>query len=174
MCRPRFPGTEASKVCSVIFQKWCRGPESNWLRPPFQGGALPVSYPGTVESVNFRGDCTECQSKCAEFLGHPTQKRPKENRQAISASREGQAVGAADAQQEARRMRRGAGRWEFATVSDPADSSRCAERLRDICNRRVRNSGKARVPGSCKTRVRASGEACSHDLYDRAFNTSHR
>jgi site-specific DNA recombinase len=27
---------------------WCRGPESNWLRPPFQGGALPVSYPGTV------------------------------------------------------------------------------------------------------------------------------
>ena len=26
---------------------WCRGPESNWLRPPFQGGALPVSYPGT-------------------------------------------------------------------------------------------------------------------------------
>ncbi len=28
-------------------QGWCRGPESNWLRPPFQGGALPVSYPGT-------------------------------------------------------------------------------------------------------------------------------
>jgi hypothetical protein len=28
-------------------KKWCRGPESNWLRPPFQGGALPVSYPGT-------------------------------------------------------------------------------------------------------------------------------
>jgi hypothetical protein len=26
---------------------WCRGPESNWLRPPFQGGALPLSYPGT-------------------------------------------------------------------------------------------------------------------------------
>jgi hypothetical protein len=25
---------------------WCRGPESNWLRPPFQGGALPLSYPG--------------------------------------------------------------------------------------------------------------------------------
>jgi hypothetical protein len=25
---------------------WCRGPESNWLRPPFQGGALPMSYPG--------------------------------------------------------------------------------------------------------------------------------
>src|SRR6266513_5438370 len=28
-------------------QNWCRGPESNWLRPPFQGGALPMSYPGT-------------------------------------------------------------------------------------------------------------------------------
>jgi hypothetical protein len=27
---------------------WCRGPESNWLRPPFQGGALPLSYPGTA------------------------------------------------------------------------------------------------------------------------------
>src|ERR1700730_6101857 len=42
---------------------WCRGPESNWLRPPFQGGALPVSYPGTVESVNFRGAPTGCQMK---------------------------------------------------------------------------------------------------------------
>ena len=28
--------------------RWCQGPESNWLRPPFQGGALPMSYPGTV------------------------------------------------------------------------------------------------------------------------------
>jgi hypothetical protein len=28
---------------------WCRGPESNWLRPPFQGGALPLSYPGTAQ-----------------------------------------------------------------------------------------------------------------------------
>ncbi len=28
--------------------RWCRGPESNWLRPPFQGGALPLSYPGTL------------------------------------------------------------------------------------------------------------------------------
>src|ERR1700723_150791 len=43
--------------------KWCRGPESNWLRPPFQGGALPVSYPGTVESANFRGAPTSCQMK---------------------------------------------------------------------------------------------------------------
>src|ERR1700686_654512 len=40
---------------------WCRGPESNWLRPPFQGGALPVSYPGTLESVNFRGAPKLCQ-----------------------------------------------------------------------------------------------------------------
>ena len=40
---------------------WCRGPESNWLRPPFQGGALPVSYPGTRESVNFRGARKLCQ-----------------------------------------------------------------------------------------------------------------
>src|SRR6266436_5243219 len=40
---------------------WCRGPESNWLRPPFQGGALPVSYPGTLESVNFRGAHKRCQ-----------------------------------------------------------------------------------------------------------------
>src|ERR1700730_4125646 len=38
-----------------------RGPESNWLRPPFQGGALPVSYPGTLESVNFRGGRKLCQ-----------------------------------------------------------------------------------------------------------------
>src|SRR5216683_2816147 len=40
---------------------WCRGPESNWLRPPFQGGALPVSYPGTLESVNFMGARKLCQ-----------------------------------------------------------------------------------------------------------------
>src|SRR6516162_8114234 len=32
-------GEETAKI-------WCRGPESNWLRPPFQGGALPMSYPG--------------------------------------------------------------------------------------------------------------------------------
>src|SRR5215831_3717704 len=40
---------------------WCRGPESNWLRPPFQGGALPMSYPGTLESVNFRVARILCQ-----------------------------------------------------------------------------------------------------------------
>ena len=34
---------------------WCQGPESNWLRPPFQGGALPMSYPGTMGSRNCRG-----------------------------------------------------------------------------------------------------------------------
>jgi hypothetical protein len=27
--------------------KWCRGAELNCLRRPFQGRALPVSYPGT-------------------------------------------------------------------------------------------------------------------------------
>jgi site-specific DNA recombinase len=32
---------------------WCRGPESNWLRPPFQGGALPVSYPGTSTTYEW-------------------------------------------------------------------------------------------------------------------------
>ena len=32
---------------------WCRGPESNWLRPPFQGGALPMSYPGSFEAFQF-------------------------------------------------------------------------------------------------------------------------
>src|SRR5712692_2113236 len=40
---------------------WCRGPESNWLRPPFQGGALPMSYPGIFELFNFRDDSERCQ-----------------------------------------------------------------------------------------------------------------
>src|SRR6266478_5433791 len=40
---------------------WCRGPESNWLRPPFQGGALPMSYPGFIELFNFRDDTRWCQ-----------------------------------------------------------------------------------------------------------------
>jgi hypothetical protein len=31
---------------------WCRGPESNWLRRPFQGRALPVSYLGTGTAFN--------------------------------------------------------------------------------------------------------------------------
>jgi hypothetical protein len=31
--------------------EWCRGPESNWLRPPFQGGALPMSYPGFLRPL---------------------------------------------------------------------------------------------------------------------------
>ncbi len=39
--------------------RWCRGPESNWLRPPFQGGALPMSYPGTgdLEIVGVMRTC---------------------------------------------------------------------------------------------------------------------
>src|SRR6267142_6012251 len=38
---------------------WCRGPESNWLRPPFQGGALPMSYPGSgdLEIVGVMRSC---------------------------------------------------------------------------------------------------------------------
>src|SRR5262249_25320216 len=34
---------------------WCRGPESNWLRPPFQGGALPMSYPGLCAVLRIVG-----------------------------------------------------------------------------------------------------------------------
>ena len=37
---------------------WCRGPESNWLRPPFQGGALPMSYPGIFCSFSILGALT--------------------------------------------------------------------------------------------------------------------
>src|SRR5437016_11577907 len=33
--------------------RWCRGPESNWLRPPFQGGALPLSYPGNRTNLGI-------------------------------------------------------------------------------------------------------------------------
>ena len=39
---------------------WCRGPESNWLRPPFQGGALPLSYPG-MWLIKCRGGGELCQ-----------------------------------------------------------------------------------------------------------------
>jgi hypothetical protein len=41
--------------------RWCRGPESNWLRPPFQGGALPMSYPGIIDFFNFRDHVRCCQ-----------------------------------------------------------------------------------------------------------------
>src|ERR1700760_3314969 len=64
--------------------KWCRGPESNWLRPPFQGGALPVSYPGTVESVNFRGERTQCQCERAKFVGSSFPTRPQESKREIT------------------------------------------------------------------------------------------
>ena len=43
--------TRVSRVCKSL-KTWCRGPESNWLRPPFQGGALPMSYPGTLSKIN--------------------------------------------------------------------------------------------------------------------------
>src|ERR1700738_4309999 len=57
------------EFCGAWQYRWCRGPESNWLRPPFQGGALPVSYPGTLESVNFRGGRKLCQipRRAADF-----------------------------------------------------------------------------------------------------------
>jgi hypothetical protein len=72
---------------------WCRGPESNWLRPPFQGGALPVSYPGTVESANFRGAPTSCQMKAGnstwrgERHYHAKISRKETNCQEISSKR---------------------------------------------------------------------------------------
>jgi hypothetical protein len=47
---------------------WCRGPESNWLRPPFQGGALPMSYPG-LQPFNFRDRETVCQFAGEIFFG---------------------------------------------------------------------------------------------------------
>jgi hypothetical protein len=53
----RFFGLTSLPACGIGSEYWevrrlwwCRGPESNWLRPPFQGGALPVSYPGTLFS----------------------------------------------------------------------------------------------------------------------------
>src|SRR5712664_4894636 len=64
---------------------WCRGPESNWLRPPFQGGALPVSYPGTLESVNFRGARKLCQiPRKAEDFGASVS--PRNKAKAVSAA----------------------------------------------------------------------------------------
>src|SRR5712691_5109223 len=51
----------ASQAMAEKVYEWCRGPESNWLRPPFQGGALPMSYPGIVELFNFRDDSQRCQ-----------------------------------------------------------------------------------------------------------------
>ena len=37
--------------------RWCRGGELNSLRRPFQGRALPVSYPGTGASRILRARC---------------------------------------------------------------------------------------------------------------------
>src|SRR5712672_3861023 len=64
---------------------WCRGPESNWLRPPFQGGALPVSYPGTLESVNFRGGCKLCQiAGPHQFCAYIVPQAPDRSRRGLS------------------------------------------------------------------------------------------
>jgi hypothetical protein len=57
---------------------WCRGPESNWLRPPFQGGALPVSYPGTLEFFNFRGPARKSQMSRYSALFFPAQRKNSE------------------------------------------------------------------------------------------------
>src|SRR5438552_19191737 len=48
---------------------WCRGPESNWLRPPFQGGALPMSYPGTgdLEIVGVMQSCVNSAKNAAQI-----------------------------------------------------------------------------------------------------------
>src|SRR5713101_2317276 len=43
-------------------KRWCRGAESNCLRRPFQGRALPVSYPGTGEVVILRTESRDCQT----------------------------------------------------------------------------------------------------------------
>src|SRR5580692_3100357 len=40
---------------------WCRGAELNCLRRPFQGRALPVSYPGTEEFGNCSGEAMGCR-----------------------------------------------------------------------------------------------------------------
>src|SRR5258708_15575670 len=40
---------------------WCRGGELNSLRRPFQGRALPVSYPGTGAVKDSTGAMQGCQ-----------------------------------------------------------------------------------------------------------------
>src|SRR5882724_1218113 len=52
----------------VRLSEWCRGPESNWLRPPFQGGALPMSYPGTggLEIVGAMRSCVNSAKNVAK------------------------------------------------------------------------------------------------------------
>src|ERR1700730_8888817 len=55
----RLLGGNKARGLSQEKQNWCRRPESNWLRPPFQGGALPLCYPGTVS--NSRDAHCACQ-----------------------------------------------------------------------------------------------------------------
>ena len=45
---------------------WCRGAELNCLRRPFQGRALPVSYPGTGRNQHFRQNDAARKGKCAK------------------------------------------------------------------------------------------------------------
>src|ERR1700733_3367000 len=44
---------------------WCRGAELNCLPRPFQGRALPVSYPGTERSQHFRQKGASVKGNCA-------------------------------------------------------------------------------------------------------------
>jgi hypothetical protein len=53
------PG-KAAEVTETAF-RWCRGGELNSLRRPFQGRALPVSYPGTGAVKDFTGAPQGCQ-----------------------------------------------------------------------------------------------------------------
>src|SRR6202030_4026914 len=48
--------------------KWCRGGELNSLRRPFQGRALPVSYPGTGAVKDSTGAMQGCQLGLDFFL----------------------------------------------------------------------------------------------------------
>ncbi len=41
-------------ICEIT-KEWCRGGELNSLRRPFQGRALPVSYPGTYVAKRLYG-----------------------------------------------------------------------------------------------------------------------
>src|ERR1700730_14925373 len=45
----------------LLENKWCRGGELNSLRRPFQGRALPVSYPGTGAVKDSTGAMQGCQ-----------------------------------------------------------------------------------------------------------------
>src|SRR5260370_29590562 len=49
------------KGAFLLAWRWCRGGELNSLRRPFQGRALPVSYPGTGAVKDSKGALQGCQ-----------------------------------------------------------------------------------------------------------------